>query len=88
MEKSFKDSRIVLNNRSTLSISGVEKVFGANANKISLKVSGSGLIITGSNLTVDKLNIEDGTIDIAGIVDGMNFSKTTTKGGFFKRIFK
>ena len=88
MEKSFKDNRIVLNNRTALSISGVEKVFGANANKVSLRVSGNGLTITGNNLTVDKLNIEDGMIEIAGVVDGMNFTKSASKGGFFKRIFK
>lgn len=88
MEKSFKDSKIILSNRSALSISGVEKVFGANVNKINLRVSGSNLTITGTNLTVDRLNIEDGNIDISGTVDGMNFSKTATKGGFLKRIFK
>lgn len=90
MEKSktFKDSRLCMNNRINLSLSGVEKVFGANENRVFLKAGGSNLIILGTNLSVEKLDIENGLLEMTGTIDEIKYNKSAKRGSFLKRIFK
>ncbi len=87
-QKTFGSSILTLDNRSLLSLSGVEKVFGANENKVVLKVSGSALQIIGHTLTVEKLDIDTGNILVRGIVDELRYTKSHTKEPLLKRIFK
>ncbi|NCB48469.1 MAG: hypothetical protein EOM55_02450 [Clostridia bacterium] len=87
-EKIFKESEIVLKNRKLLTISGVEKVYEANEAKVQLRVAGSNLLILGEKLSVDKLSVQDGIIEISGIVCDIRFNSYSGKSGFFKKIFK
>ncbi len=90
MEKSktFKDSRFCMNNRNNLSLSGVEKVFGANENRVFLKAAGNNLIILGTSLSIEKLDIENGLLELVGTVDEIKYNKSRKSGSFLKRIFK
>jgi sporulation protein YabP len=85
-EKIFTDSEIVLKNRKSLTISGVEKVYEANETKIQMRVAGCDLLVVGETLSVDKLSVEDGTIEISGTVNDLKF--VSGKNSFLKRIFK
>lgn len=85
-EKVFKDSKLELFNRNTLNLSGVEKVYGANPNKIILKICGRTMGIAGSNLTIDKLDTDAGNIMVVGQIDEIKYS--AEKKGILKRIFK
>jgi len=87
-EKEFKESEIVLKNRKSLAISGVEKVYEANEAKVQLRVAGSNLLILGEKLSVDKLSVQDGTIEISGVVCDLKFNSNGGKNGFLKKIFK
>lgn len=85
-QKTFQSSLLTLDNRTRLSLSGVEKVYGANANKVLVKVMGADLCILGNGLTVEKLDVDTGNISLAGIVDEIKYSKS--HGSLLKRIFK
>lgn len=87
-EKEFKESEIVLKNRKLLTISGVERVYEANETKIQLRVSASNLLILGDKLSVDRLNVQDGTIEISGLICDLKFNANGTKNSFFKKIFR
>ena len=50
-EQVSHSSNIILNNRKTLNLSGVDEVISSNESSIYLKVSGTKLQILGSNIT-------------------------------------
>lgn len=87
-EKVFKDSEIVLKNRKLLTISGIEKVYEANEAKVQLRAAGSNLLILGENLSVDKLSVQDGFIEISGNICDIKFNSYSGRNGFLKKIFK
>lgn len=86
-EIEFKDSELVLKNRKLLNISGVEKVYEANEGKIQLCVAGMNLIICGEQLSVERLNVADGTIEISGNIFEIKYNANGSKN-FLKKIFK
>lgn len=86
--KIFKDSLLALTNRSTLSLTGVEKVIEVSEKQLSLEVGGSFVTIDGSSMTVQKLDVDNGIIEVKGTVDCIKYHAKKDKGNFFKRIFK
>ena len=88
-EKLFSNSTIVIENRGILKITGVEKIFETNENKIVLKVCGSTLNILGLNLSVEKLDVNSGNLELIGKIDEIKYSdKNSNKTNLIKRIFK
>ena len=81
-------SKIVLENRKRATINGVEKALSSNEGCIILKVSGTNLIIMGSGLHIEKLDVESGVIEIEGVLDSFKFAASAKPGSVFKRIFK
>ena len=84
--KKFSESIVTLVNRNTLTVTGVEKVVSANENQISLTVGQSPMTISGSGLTVQKLDVENGTLKIIGCISSIKYDEK--KERFLKRIFK
>ena len=86
--KSFTDSEINLKNRSFLTLTGVEKVFETNENKIQIKVAGSNLVVFGSGLSVEKLDVTSGILEVSGQINELKYLESLNKTNFFKKIFK
>lgn len=89
MEENIKIGLHKLNlvDRQTLNVTGVSKVISSNPNNICLKLKDSDLNIAGTNLNIAQFN--DNSIEISGIIDTLKYSKlSSSKTGFFKRIFK
>lgn len=84
--KKFNESIVTLVNRNTITITGVEKVVSANENQVNLTVSQSPMTVSGSGLTVQKLDVENGTVKIIGSISGVKYDEK--KERFLKRIFK
>lgn len=80
------NSRLNLENRKALSLHGVEDVFSSNENSLILKVSGSKVYITGTNISISKLDIENKILEATGLFNSIKFIEK--QDGFFKRIFK
>ena len=87
-EKSFNESQLVLKNRLNLTLSGVEKVYETNENKIQLKVSNSNLLITGENLNISRLDVESGNVSVEGKINELKYLSGESKGNIFKKLFK
>lgn len=87
-EKSFSESQLTLVNRSNLTLTGVEKVFETNENKVQVRVSGSNLLINGEGLNIARLDVETGVIQINGLVNELKYTTGETKTNLFKKIFK
>lgn len=86
--KIFKDSLLALTNQSSLSLTGVEKVIEASEKQLILEVAGTMLIVDGNNMSVQKLDIENGLLEIKGYVNALKYQNKKEKINFIKRIFK
>ena len=87
-DKTFSTSKLTLVDRKELSLSGVEKVYESNENKLQVRVSGSNMVVLGSQLNIAKLDVEAGLIELSGIINEIKYFSGENKGNFFKRIFK
>ena len=87
-EKTFAESKLTLLNRKILTLTGVEKVFETNENKVQVKVSGSNLLINGEGLNISRLDVETGLIEIEGLINDFKYTTRETKTNLFKKIFK
>ena len=81
-----KNSIITLTDRNSLVITGVEKVDTALENSIIAIVAGSKTNITGTNLFVQRLDIQNHLLEVIGNIDGIKFA--SKKAPFLKRILK
>lgn len=87
--KTFNESNLLLENRKYLKLTGVEKIFETNENKLILKVAGSNLLILGNNLSVEKLDVNSGLLEINGEINELKYSaQPQNKTSFIKKIFK
>lgn len=87
-EKKFQNSELTLTNRVKLTVSGVEKVFESNSQKLQLQVAGDIMQITGSDLNVTRLDTLTGVLELGGKVDCIKYSAVLDRGSLLKRIFK
>lgn len=67
-------------------VSGVEKLISATAEKLALITSEGELIIQGADLKLDRYSVEDGNLAFSGRVDGLKYAGA--KVPLMKRIFK
>jgi len=86
-----KPHNVFMESREKLNITGVRDVVSFDENTIILNTEMGGLILKGANLHINKLNVEDGNLNIEGYIIGCNYTdKADNKktGGFFSNIFK
>lgn len=87
-EKVFENSELKLVNRQNLNLTGVEKVYETNTNKLQVRIAGTNLLVNGENLSVTRLDVSSGIVEVQGLINEMKFFSNTNKGNFLKRIFK
>lgn len=83
---------LILESRKRLSVSGVDEVESFNEEEIILRTHQSGvLIIKGSQLHINRLNVDTGDVNITGVIDSMDYiaESPDAKGpGFLARLLK
>ena len=83
---------LILKNRSMLQISGITDVENFNDQTITAYTSEEGLVVTGENLHIKKLNLEQGDLCITGKILGLNYTNgekhQKSNKSFFSKIFK
>ncbi len=87
-EKVFDSSELKLINRQNLTLTGIEKVYETNTNKLQVKIAETNLLVIGENLSVTRLDVSSGIVEVQGLINEMKFFSNTNKGNFLKRIFK
>ncbi|MDF2890467.1 MAG: yabP [Clostridia bacterium] len=86
-----KPHNVLIEGREKLTITGVRDVISFDENTIILNTEMGGLVLKGTDLHINKLNVEDGNLSIEGYVIACDYTdKTDSKksGGFFSNIFK
>ena len=83
---------LVLKNRGLLQISGVVDVENFNEQSITAYTKNEELVISGENLHIGKLNLEQGELCVTGKIDSLEYKekckKTLKKESFISKIFK
>ncbi|MBR5809030.1 MAG: sporulation protein YabP [Clostridia bacterium] len=82
------NQKLILEDRSRFSVGLVENVENFSEEEILLKTGLGGLLVTGRNLKMEDLSLENGSILLTGIVDRIEFSEIKEKRSFFKDLFR
>lgn len=82
---------LTLENRERLIITGVERVESFNDENVVLATNKGKLNIKGCNLSISKLNVEEGKLTVNGIINSLIYSENNIekdKVGLIKKIFR
>lgn len=84
------EQKLVLDNRKSMTVSGVENVDCFSENEIILITNLGKLTIKGEHLNINRLNVDTGEFSMNGYVTSLVYSKVTgaSKAGFLERLFK
>lgn len=85
----FKNQNISIEDRNRVSISGVESVDSFNENTIVLSTIKGDLSIKGEDLNISKLNLDEGSVRISGLINSLTYiSKEGAPKNFMGKLFK
>ena len=83
------NQNVILENRKTMSVSGVRDVDSFDENAVALYTELGNMLISGSDLHISRLNIENGEVIINGTVDSIVYrGDAVKKGNFLQRLMK
>lgn len=85
---SARPHNVILEDRSRLSVSGVEDVDSFDEQRIILKTTKGVLILRGSELHIDKLSLETGELAVTGLLTDLGYEETAPGGSLWSRLFK
>ena len=87
-----KPHKLLLTNRRTCNISGVNDVLSFDVNEILLETEQGMLMIKGDELHVSRLTLEKGEVDIDGKIDSFTYSDMMSAGhkneSLLRRLFR
>lgn len=78
---------LTLVDRKLLTVTGVEKVVSVKPDLLQVKTSAGDMIVSGQNIEVTKLDLDQHTISLTGKFDNFKYSNTD-KTPLLKKIFK
>ncbi|MGI5985494.1 MAG: sporulation protein YabP [Clostridiales bacterium] len=85
---SVKPHNVILEDRTHLSISGVIDVDSFDDRQIITKTSKGSLILSGSDLHIDKLSLDTGELVVTGLITDLGYEETAPGGSLWSRLFK
>ena len=87
-EKILKHTSILIIERSSVTVDGVESVLGFDESYVALDTVAGKITVEGQGLKIENLSKESGEILITGRVNGVFYEEEKSPKGFFARIFK
>ena len=81
---------VVIEERKSLSVSGVEDVERFDENTIVMSTSTGTMVVTGENLHIEKLSLDGGDLKVEGDIDSVSYEDDgpAAKGGFLARLLR
>ena len=81
--------RLLLDDRRTLTVSGVSDVDSFDENTVIAYTSLGELTVKGRELHIQRLSVETGELLLEGQIDSLLYAEVASRaGGFFGRLFK
>jgi|GEM_PF-3954538 len=87
-KKITQNHNVLLENCSKMTITAVKEVISAQNTAIIAKTDAGIVTISGTNLRVARLALEEGLLIVEGTVVAFKYSGSITKKNFFARLFK
>jgi len=82
-----KAQNIILENRSRLSVSGVEEVSDFDESIVQMQTELGALTVHGSNLRVETLSVDSGDLLVVGDISDLSYADVPVRRGFWARLF-
>lgn len=81
---------VILENRKKMSVSGVTDVGAFDETSVTLTTDEGTLMVKGSALHINRLNVESGDVDIEGLIHSFSYDdRIKSEGGsFLGKLFK
>ena len=79
--------KLTLNNRSSLTVTGVNDVVSFDDSVVVLRTELGTLIVQGSQLQLKTLSTQGGQVDVEGKVASLLYEEPRVKGGWKHRLF-
>ena len=80
--------RLVLEQRKSLSVTGVTEVVSFDENLVHLKTQQGVLLIHGEGLSLKTLTQQGGQVAVEGLIKALQYEEVrAAAGGFFRRLF-
>ena len=91
MDKYLQESKVVIENRKSLNISGVKQIDSFDSNEFVLETVLGYLHVKGKDLILGKMDNDNQQVSIKGTIDSLVYldgKKGRSKESFVKKIFK
>ena len=82
-----KPHNIAMEGRKQLSVSGVEEVESFDEKEIVMLTSCGTLIIRGEDLSVSRLSVDSGDVNVQGTVISLGYEEVAPSGSLWARLF-
>lgn len=82
---------VVIEERRSLTVSGVEDVERFDENTIVLSTAKGAMTVTGEDLHIEKLSLDGGDLKVEGSIDAVSYEDDgggSGRGGFFARLLR
>lgn len=81
---------VTMEDRRSLTVSGVEDVERFDESNIVLSTTQGGLVVSGEGLHIEKLSLDGGDLKVEGKIDALTYEEGTEQraGGFFSRLLR
>ena len=86
-KSSLQSHQVLLQNRKSLTMTGITRVDSTNETGISVMVGDVPLEILGLNIHVSRLDVEKGVVELDGEIHTIKYDQKS-KGNLVKRLFK
>ncbi len=80
--------QVILEDRRVLSVSGVSDVDSFDGTTVVVYTALGELTVRGSDLQIQRLNVETGELSLTGTVDSLTYAENTSRRGGWKRLFR
>lgn len=85
-DRAVTPHRLVLEDRTRLTLTGVEDVGRFDETEIVMTTCAGTLIVRGEELHIEKLSLDGGELHITGTVTSLAYEELRRSGGFFSRL--
>ncbi len=82
------EDKVIIDSRKLITIFGATKVISSTLTQAVVEINDATMIISGSNMEVVKLNLDDKEVKFSGEIKEVKYSHKQEKTSFLKRIFK
>lgn len=83
-----KPHSLMLDNRKNLSMTGVVDVSGFDEQTVNVKTALGTLVVKGSSLHINKLNLESGDVSIDGEINSLQYLSNNRDKSLRSRLLK